>query len=118
MRSYLQNIVHRLKSYPRIAVILASAAQTPRYAIHWYIILILGMIVALVLVVFAVVAVREVADSTGMLVPRDRSTATFNQEELQDSLTTYHEQETDFELLKFTVPFFKLALKLFLNRWG
>lgn len=104
MRSTLRKITQKLKSYPRIAALLTAAEQTPHYAVHWYIVLILGVMLGMVLFALGLFSFGGVTRSAETALPSARAAGTFNQKELQEILEVYETQISDYTVLRTTAP--------------
>ena len=104
MRLLMEKIKQRIKENSHVASFLAVLSHTPRHLVHWYALLLLGILVSLVLSVIAWAAFVGGTDLFGAQLPGDSSGTTFNQEELQEILDTYKTQRESFEVLKRNVP--------------
>jgi len=84
--------------------VLSVLERTPRHAVHWYVILALGFLVASITIILAWVAFSGVTREHGEQFENIGGAVTIQRFELNKALETARMREAEFEQLKHVTP--------------
>lgn len=98
--STFANLYRRMKSYKIVAHVSGVLHKTPESAAHWYIILLIGLLVAVLNVSVAWIVFRSVSVEGNDIFNQMTKVSTINRTDLQDSLDAYRLKTVELENLK------------------
>ena len=94
------NVYKRLKRYKAIENLAGMFRKTPEPAVHWYIIMLIGLIVTILNVSIAWIVFRGVSAPEDDIFNQMTKASTINRTDLQESLDTYRMKVVELENLK------------------
>jgi len=94
----------QLQKYPVLARILAVLKKTPEPALHWYLILVVALIVTILNVGLAWVTFRGISTQKTDLFSQSTNASTISRDALQDAIKQYELRAVEFEDLKKNPP--------------
>ena len=93
-----------LKRYKLFSKALAVARRTPAYAIHWYVLLGIGIVVVIANIVLASIAFTSVLRDAQDGVASGARASTINRGDLEDVLRAYQTRSAEFSQLEQAPP--------------
>lgn len=100
----LQEVHKRLRRHDFFERIFVVLEKTPSHAVHWYLLMIVGLVVVVVNVSLAWFVFRSVSLQEGTELGQVNSTVTISREVLQKALDTYQARAVELERLKQAPP--------------
>lgn len=98
--SVLKKIYRRLNENEFFGKIFDVLEKTPAHAVHWYLLMIVGLVITVVNVSIAWFVFSGVPAEVGLELEQSAKTATIDQEELQKALEIYRARSLEFQQLK------------------
>ncbi|QSH39130.1 hypothetical protein JXR01_02370 [Candidatus Kaiserbacteria bacterium] len=98
--STFTNVYKRLKRYKAIENLATVLRKTPEPAVHWYIIMLIGLIVTILNVSAAWIVFRSVSAQGDDIFNQMTKASTINRTDLQESLDTYRMKVVELDNLK------------------
>lgn len=100
LESTFTNLSKKLVRYKTIADLISILKKTPESAVHWYMIMVISLIVVILNVSVAWIVFRSVAAQGGDIFNQMTNATTINRTDLQKALDSYRLQEAELKSLK------------------
>ena len=99
--AHIQESLLRYEPYARMSQMLT---RTPSYALHWYALLVTGLLLTIVTVAIAGFQFTRVGVATSDAIEQQVAATTINRQELKDVLEQYRTQASEAKQLQTSVP--------------
>ena len=100
----LQKVRERLERYKRVRVLIDMLQRTPLHAVHWYVLIIMGIGIACISVAIAWFTFTGVAAKDTDAFEDISETTTIKRDDLKEAVDAYRAREIEFRMLQENPP--------------
>jgi len=100
----LQKIKNRLKTYKAFDRVFYVLNRTPTYAVHWYLVMFIGLITTIVGVGTGVVVFKSATTNLNVNSRGGVSAVTINKDSLEEALGAYRTKDIELDRLLKNTP--------------